>query len=410
VAVTFRSVFAVREFRFMWGAEGLSQAGDQLARVALAVLVFRRTESAALTALTYALTMAPSFLGGIFLSGLADRFPRREVMVVSDLLRAGFIGLVAIPGLPLGVLCMLVAAVSFVQAPFKAAQLSLLPAVLPGDLYLVGMGVRNITMQTAQMLGFAGGGILVSAINPSVGLSLDALTFLASAALVRAGVRHRPAAADRSTGPSFARAARAGAALIWRDRGLRVLVVLGWLSGLLIVYEGLAAPYTAEIGGGAAAVGFILASDPLGSAVGALVFSRWVAPATRLHVLGGLGVANCLPLLVCFLAPGLPVSIALFALAGALGMALLMQASASFTRGVPDHSRAQAVGLQQSGMTGVQGLSPLLAGLLADQVGTTETVGIVGVLGLAIAVPAALGWRRALAADPERWAGAPETG
>jgi hypothetical protein len=56
-----------------------------------------------------------------------------------------------------------------------------------------------------------------------------------------------------------------------------------------------------------------------------------------------------------------------------------------------------------SGVATVQGLSPLLAGLLADQVGTTQTVGIVGVIGLVIAIPAAIAWQRAMAADPNRW-------
>jgi MFS family permease len=401
--VTFRSVFAVGEFRAMWAAEALSQAGDQLARVALAVLVFQRTDSAALTGLTYALTLAPAFLGGIFLSGLADRFPRREVMVVTDVLRAALIGLVAVPGIPFPLICVLVAGVSFLQAPFKAAQLALLPTVLPGDLFLVGMGVRNITMQTAQMVGFAGGGVLVNAINPYLGLALDAATFLASAFCVRFGVHSRPAAASRDTRPSFVSSARAGARLIWREPGLRILLLLGWLTAFLIVYEGLAAPYTAEFHGGPVAVGLILASDPLGSVIGALIFSRWVSPKTRPKVLGPLAIASCVPLLPCFFAPGLAVSLVLFALAGALGTAVLMQSSASFTRGVPDPSRAQALGLSQSGVATIQGVSPLLAGLLADGIGTARTVGIVGVIGLVIAIPAALAWRKVFSAEPDRW-------
>src|SRR5690242_15962159 len=79
--VTFREVFGVAEFRALWFGELLSIAGDQLARVALSILVFTGTNSAALTGLTYALTYAPSLLGGIFLTGFADRFPRRSVMV-----------------------------------------------------------------------------------------------------------------------------------------------------------------------------------------------------------------------------------------------------------------------------------------------------------------------------------------
>ena len=401
--VTFRSVFAVGEFRAMWAAEALSQAGDQLARIALAVLVYQRTGSAALTGLTYALTLAPSFLGGVFLSGLADRFPRREVMVAADLIRAVLIGLVAIPGTPFAVICVLVAGVSFFQAPFKAAQLALLPAVLSGDHYVVGMGIRTITMQTAQMLGFAGGGVLINAINPYLALALDATTFAVSGLLVRFGVRYRPAAATGSTRQSFVASVGRGASLIWRDKGLRVLVLLGWLASFLIVYEGLAAPYTGEIGGGTIAIGLILASDPLGSVIGALVFSRWVSPKARPRVLGGLAIASCVPLLPCFAKPGLVISVALFALAGALGTAVVMQSTASFTRGVPDDRRAQALGLSNSGLATVQGLSPLLAGLLADQIGTATTVGIVGVFGLVIAIPAAFAWHRAISAEPDRW-------
>src|SRR5829696_10543253 len=85
---TFREVFAVSEFRALWSAELLSVVGDQLARVALSVLVFQRTNSAGLTALTYALTYLPDLVGGPLLSGRADRFPRRTIMVTTDLLRA----------------------------------------------------------------------------------------------------------------------------------------------------------------------------------------------------------------------------------------------------------------------------------------------------------------------------------
>jgi MFS family permease len=96
-------------------------------------------------------------------------------------------------------------------------------------------------------------------------------------------------------------------------------------------------------------------------------------------------------------------SIAVFAVAGALGTAVMMQSTASFTRGVPDHSRAQALGLSQSGVATIQGLSPLFAGVLADRIGTAQTVGIVGLVGLVVAVPAAVAWKRATAARPDVW-------
>src|SRR5689334_17609466 len=98
---TFGEVLVVPEFRWMWLAELLSVCGDQLARVALSVLVFDRTGSAFLTGLTYALTYAPSLLGGILFSGLADRFPRRAVLVGVDVWRAALMAVVAVPGVPM---------------------------------------------------------------------------------------------------------------------------------------------------------------------------------------------------------------------------------------------------------------------------------------------------------------------
>src|SRR5262249_28716251 len=70
---TFGQVFAVSEFRALWIAQVLSVAGDQLARVALTLLVFNRTHSALLAAVTFAASVVPAFLGGIALAGFADR-------------------------------------------------------------------------------------------------------------------------------------------------------------------------------------------------------------------------------------------------------------------------------------------------------------------------------------------------
>jgi len=94
----FRSVFAEREFRWLWTAGVQSLLGDQLARVALSVLVFERTNSTLLTAAVYALTFLPAFFGGLLLGGLADRYPRRRVLIGCDVVRAVLLAAMALPG------------------------------------------------------------------------------------------------------------------------------------------------------------------------------------------------------------------------------------------------------------------------------------------------------------------------
>jgi len=128
------------EFRALAAAGLLSAVGDQVARVALSVLVFDRTSSALLTALTYALTFLPAVIGAPLLSGLADRRPRRQLMVGLDLIRAALVAAMAVPGLPLPILLALLVVVNVAESPFDGARAALVPDIT-GDRYLAAVVV-----------------------------------------------------------------------------------------------------------------------------------------------------------------------------------------------------------------------------------------------------------------------------
>src|SRR5450756_2522800 len=85
---SFSDVFAVSEFRALWLSYVLSATGDRLALVALTILVYARSKSPLLAAITFASGFVPYLLGGLLLSGLADRLPRRSVMIACDIARA----------------------------------------------------------------------------------------------------------------------------------------------------------------------------------------------------------------------------------------------------------------------------------------------------------------------------------
>ncbi|MET9261962.1 MFS transporter [Amycolatopsis sp. NPDC004079] len=399
--VTFREVFGVAEFRAMWFGELLSIAGDQLARVALSVLVYANTGSATLTGLTYALTFFPSLLGGIFLTGFADRFPRRAVMVTVDATRAALILCVAIPGLPFWALCVLVGCVSLLNPPFKASQLALLPQVLEGDRFVVGMGIRSMTVQSAQLLGFAGGGALLLAMDARLALVLDAGTFVLSALFLRFGLKSRPAAASGEKRKPFLSSLGAGGKVAFATSALRSLMVFTWLAGLMPVYEGIAAPYVASSGGGSEMIGFLLAADPVGSVIFTFIYTRWVPAGIRPKLIGPMTALAAIPLLLCFLQPGPIVSVILFVISGGFGTIALLQATASLTVAVPDESRAQTMGLSNTGLTTTMGVTPLIGGVIADHVSAQTTVGIFGLAGLLITIPIAIAWQRTVSGQAE---------
>ena len=98
----YRELFAVREYTALWAAQLLSILGDQFARVALTVLVYDRTRSPLLAAVAFTASLLPMLAGGLLLGWMADRYPRRTVMVTCDLASLGLVRRKdAIPNRPL---------------------------------------------------------------------------------------------------------------------------------------------------------------------------------------------------------------------------------------------------------------------------------------------------------------------
>ncbi|HEY2701478.1 MAG TPA: MFS transporter [Pseudonocardiaceae bacterium] len=390
----FRDAFAVREFRTLWTAYALSVGGDQLAAVALSVLVFNRTGSPAWAALTYALTFLPDLLGGPLLAGLADRFPRRTIMIIADVSRAVLVGLMAIPGQSIAALVVLLFVVQLLSSPFNAARGAVVPALLRGDRYVAGMTVMRMTYQLGSVAGFAVGGAVLAGLGTSRALLIDALTFVASALLVSFGVQaHRPAGAAASRRPSWWATLSGGWQLVAHSPKLRSLIGLACVSGAYVTPEGLAVAYAAQVHGNSAAVGVLMAANPAGMVLGMLMLQR-LRPSLRLTLFGPLAVATCAMLIPTWWAAGLAIAVVLWFLSG-VGSAYNMITQATFVQNVPDHQRGQALGLAQTSLRVAQGVGIVGAGLLAQVLAPGTVVGLLGAVGVVIAALAANAWARA---------------
>jgi len=401
---TFREVFAVREFRPLFGTFLLSTAGDELARVALTVLVYQRTSSPLLSALTFAIGHLPWLLGGPLLSTLADRFPRHRVLITADVTRAALLALMAIPGTPLPVLLALLFLVSLCAPPFESARSALMADVFEGDRYAVATSLTNITLQLAQVFGFLAAGALVAVLSPSAALLIDGVTFLVSAGWLAAGLKRRPAPmSEAGDGPrSLWQDTGDGLRLIGRSpRLLAIIGVLYLATMFAYASEGVAAPLVAELGQGTTAIGVLLAANPLGVTIGGLVVARLVAPDRRERLVVPLVVLSLAPVLagglIAVLAgPGsIPFAlvVALLFVSG-LGAAWLIPLNVSFVQAVPASFRGRAFGVAVSGLYGVQGIGAVLAGLGAEGVSASAVLALSGGLGLIAVAPALIAYRR----------------
>ena len=393
---SYGELLRVREYRALLTADALSLVGDQLTRVAVAALVLARTDSALLTLATFAVGMLPGLVGGPVLATLADRVPRRGLMVACDLARALLVACLLLPGLPLPALLGLLFGASLLTAPFEAARAATVPDVLPDRLYPAGMALSNLLVEVGQVVGLLLAGAAVALLSPGTAIGLDVLTFLASAALVRARLADRPVP-PREDGPAPGVLADtvAGLRLVAGDPLLRGLLLLAWAGAAVVgVPEGLALVEATRAGTGPVTTALLLAAVPAGAAVGSLLYARLLTPRRQQALMLPVCALGALPLLASPLSPAAGATALLWFLAGTASC-FQLAANAAFVRAVPDHSRGRAFGVAQAGLLASQGLALLVAGALADLVAPRVVVAAAGVLGLLAVAAIARSWPRA---------------
>ena len=240
-----------RDFVRFWGARQVSVAGSLVTMVALPVLVYRLSGSASLTALTTVLEGLPYVLFGLFSGALADRLDRRRVMVVADLLCAATIISVPIAyevgALTIGHVLVAAFVTQSLFTFFDGGALGALPTLV---------GRERIGEANAAIWGFGGvldlsipmiTGVALAVLHPADLLAMDALSFVASALLIRS-IR-RPLTGDRGHLPPFS--ARQiltevgeGVRYLWGHLGVRAMTIIGLLQSVAGAgFMALAVPY-----------------------------------------------------------------------------------------------------------------------------------------------------------------------
>nr|WP_204290424.1 MFS transporter [Micromonospora gifhornensis] len=403
---TFGDVFAVAEFRVIFGSFGIFMIGETVKMLALSVLVYERTGSGLLAALAYVTGFLPHALGGVFLLALADRMPARALIVGYDLLRLAVVVVLATGVLSPPLMLGLVAVVALFGPVSSAARTALLPEVLHGDAYVLGRSLLSVAAGGTQVAGFAVGGLLLGLVGPYGALWLTALTCGLSALLVRVGLTRRPArirtapATDAVSTGAVGPASGAGGTAVGRGRGgavretlrvnrqlladrrIRGLLLAQWLPGSLLVgAEGVAVPYAAQLGPGASA-GVLLMAGAGGMLVGDLVVGRFVAPARRERWTPWLALLLGVPMLAFLAGPGLLPAAALFAVATA-GFAYQLGLARRFLDAVPELRRGQAFGLVNTGMMAMQGLAAASAGGLSEWLAPGVVMAVAGAASIA---------------------------
>jgi hypothetical protein len=380
-------------------AQVTSELGDHIARVALASLVLQRTDSAFLAVLAFVVSFVPAVFGSALLGAVADRVPRKVVMLGCDLARAGLLAVLALlatDATPVWVLLLLLLVAETFAAPFEAAHRAVVPDVLtdPREC-LVGTSLLRVLYQVDQVAGIVAAGAVIVLVGERMGLLIDATTFLLSFAVLAVTLRWRPASRQQPA-PDAARRTlvgdfREGWRLVFDDPALRALVVLAWSAAVfLIAPEAVALAYARQDGAGPAVGAALMASLPAGAALGAMAVAR-LDPLRQVGLIVPLAVGSCVPLLLTSLAPPWQVALPLWFVAG-LSQGFMVPLMTTVNLVSPAALRGRVNGLAGAGFSSVTAVTFLLAGAVDDLASPAVAVTVAAVLGLALVGAAHHSW------------------
>lgn len=185
----FRDVLKDRNFFFLWVAQVVSNFGDRLNQMALVALVYQRTPGSAIAlAKLISFTIIPVFLIGPIAGAWVDRLNKRNVMIISDLLRG--ILVFTIPFfiihnqiLPIYLVVFITFSISRFFIPSKMA---IIPDIVSKDKLLVANTLADTTHMLGNVMGLVVAGILVNIkyIGAIGGFYIDAASFFISASLI----------------------------------------------------------------------------------------------------------------------------------------------------------------------------------------------------------------------------------
>jgi len=391
-AGSYRAALRVGEFNAVAGTSLISILGDSAAYLAVTVLVYQRTGSSFLSALTFAVAFVPHLFGGVLLSALVDRFRPKSLLIGIDLIGAALVAVAAISPVPIPMLFAGLFVVGALAPVRSGTAGALIAEILPGDSYLAGRSVQRIGSQVGQIAGLAAGGVLIGWFGPDGALLADAASFVVSAGVIALALRARPVR-DRSRHQSLVSDSLSGIRRLWAHLAVRRLLLLAWILPFVAVApEGLGAPAVAQTGHSAALVGLWMAAIPVGTVLGDLLMVWAVPPRYRQRLTRPLAISLTGLMIAFALGPPLSLSIALLVAIGA-SSAFGLGLDQTLRDSTPPALLARMFAVNSTGLMVSQGLGFAAAGLLGQVMSAHHAIAAAGALGL-IAVLALFGRRR----------------
>ena len=272
-----------RPFFLLWASQLISQSGDFVFDIALLWLVLETTGSVFAVGLVVTAMLVPAVLLGPVLGVYIDRWPRRPLLIATNVLEgvlvAGLSGLVLDHAAGLDVILAVVVALGAGAQVVRIASSALVPQTVSTDDLAPANSLLSFSGSFNQVVGLSIGGVAVAAFGVALPIEYDALSFFLAAALLLGVPRAvgQPGPTAAGTDPTGFRAQFVeGFAFVRSQRFLIEIILLGMVVNFFgNAINALLAPYAALVlHGGPTTYGSLGAILAVGSIVGAFVAGK----------------------------------------------------------------------------------------------------------------------------------------
>jgi MFS family permease len=383
-----------------------SALGNGAAYIALLVVAYERFNSAWAISLVLLADLVPAMLLGPVFGAAADRWSRRNCLIVSDVVRgAAFLGIALVDSF--AATCALALLVGAGTGLFNPASLAAVPSLVKPERLPAATALYGAITDLGFIVGPALAALLLLFGGPEVILYANAATFVVSALVLTrlrfgAAPSVDPGSAPR---PGLLREAREGLAVIAGMAGIRAVIVA---SAAMLLFAGLfnvaELPYaTDELDAGDAGFGALTAVYGLGFVAGSLSGSRGgEAAVLKRRFLAGLALVGA-GFIACGVAPTFAAAVPAFALAGVGNGLLLVYERLLIQTTVDDRVMARTFGVRDGFSAWAFAAAFLAAGGLIEALGVRTVLVVAGVGSLVV-------WSLSTAALRHAWEAGPAGG
>jgi MFS family permease len=377
----------VPNYRRYFAGQLISLSGTWMQTVAAIWLILSLTGSGVAVGLTTALQFLPMLLFGAWGGVFADRFPKRRLLMVTQLLMAipavGLFAVTATGVVAPWMVFLAVFAMGTVNAVDNPTRQSFVIEMVGADRVVNAVSLNSVIVQAARIVGPAVAGILIATAGVVPCFALNALTF---AAMIFAlwgmdprGLHPAPVA------PRVPGAIRAGLRYVAATPELMVPLALMALVGTLGFNFQVILPLLAKFSfeGGAVAYAVLVSSMAVGSIAGALVNGAHGRTGPRL-IAGG-ALAFGISALLSAAMPSLAFEIPALALLGAAAVTFAATINSTLQLAVSPEMRGRVMALYSVVFLGSTPIGAPLTGWLAQAYDPRVALLLAGISGLSAA-------------------------